>query len=158
MRDPKRIDKFCEMLKAYWHMVPDWRFMQLVCNLQAQIGSDGFYLEDDKTMELIEQMLNTTDCYGWARLCQVIGNFFGGELSIGINRCSCLDCDNYDNGTYIIDGWDIVDRKYFDGNEQDSYDLYEMLCEIDENQPVKEQLGADKIKQMLDEAKGVKAK
>ena len=100
----------------------------------------------------------TTDCYGWARLCQVIGNFFGGELSIGIDSCSCLDCDNYDNGTYIIDGWDIVDRKYFDGNEQDSYDLYEMLCEIDENQPVKEQLGADKIKQMLDEAKGVKAK
>lgn len=29
MRDPKRIDKFCEMLKVYWHMVPDWRFMQL---------------------------------------------------------------------------------------------------------------------------------
>ena len=53
MRDPKRIDKFCEMLKAYWHMVPDWRFMQLVCNLQAQIGSDGFYLEDDKAMALI---------------------------------------------------------------------------------------------------------
>ena len=56
MRDPKRIDKFCEILKVYWHMVPDWRFMQLVCNLQAQIGSDGFYLEDDKTIELIEQM------------------------------------------------------------------------------------------------------
>lgn len=93
----------------------------------------------------------TTDCYGWARLCQVIGNFFGGKLSIGIDRCSCLDCDNYDNGTYIIDGWDIVDRKYFDGNEQDSYDLYEMLCDIDESQPVEEQIGADKIKQMLDE-------
>ena len=57
MRDPKRIDKFCETLKVYWHMVPDWRFMQLVCNLQAQIGSDGFYLEDDQAMELIEQML-----------------------------------------------------------------------------------------------------
>ena len=38
-------------------MVPDWRFMQLVCNLQAQIGGDGFYLEEDKAMELIEQML-----------------------------------------------------------------------------------------------------
>ena len=29
MRDPKRIDKFCEMLKVYWHKVPgsdacDW--------------------------------------------------------------------------------------------------------------------------------------
>nr|DAG32640.1 MAG TPA: Protein of unknown function (DUF1040) [Caudoviricetes sp.] len=33
--------------------------MQLVCNLKAQIESDGFYLEDDKSMELIEQMLNT---------------------------------------------------------------------------------------------------
>ena len=38
MRDPKRIDKFCEMFKSYWHMVPDWRFMQLVCNLQAHTG------------------------------------------------------------------------------------------------------------------------
>ena len=26
-----------------------------------------------------------TDCYGWARLCQVIGNFFGGTTSIGID-------------------------------------------------------------------------
>lgn len=26
MRDPKRIDKFCEMLKAYWHTVPNWRY------------------------------------------------------------------------------------------------------------------------------------
>lgn len=57
MRDSKRIDKFCEMLKKYWHMVPDLRFMQLVCSLQAQIESDGFYLEDDKAMELIGQML-----------------------------------------------------------------------------------------------------
>ena len=63
MRDSKRIDKFCEMLKAYWHMVPDLRFMQLVCNLQASIGSDGFYLEDDKAMELIEQMLKGEQGY-----------------------------------------------------------------------------------------------
>lgn len=57
MRDSKRIDKFCDILKAYWHMVPDWRFMQFVCNLQASIGNDGFYLEDDNAMEMIEQML-----------------------------------------------------------------------------------------------------
>ena len=57
MRDSKRIDRFCEMLKVYWHMVPDLRFMQMVCNLQANIGSDGFYLEDDKIMELIDKML-----------------------------------------------------------------------------------------------------
>lgn len=57
MRDLKRIDKFCNILKAYLYTGDDRRAMQLVCNLQARIGSDGFYLEDDKTMELIEQML-----------------------------------------------------------------------------------------------------
>ena len=93
----------------------------------------------------------TSDNYGWARLCQVIGNFFGGELSIGIDKCSHLDCDNYDNGTYIIDGWDIVDRKYLISSEQNEYDLYNMLCEIDEAQPINEQLGAEKIRKLLDE-------
>lgn len=56
MRDPKRIDKFCNMLKAYLYTCDDRRAMQLICNLQTQIGSDGFYLEDDKAMELIEQL------------------------------------------------------------------------------------------------------
>lgn len=93
----------------------------------------------------------TTDNYGWARLCQVIGNFFGGESSVGIDTLSNLDCDNFDNGTYIIEGWSIVDREYFDGEEQDGYDLYEMLCEIDQCQPLREQIGADKIKRMLEE-------
>ena len=37
--------------------------MQLVCNLKAQIGGDGFYLEDDKAMELIEQMLKGEQWY-----------------------------------------------------------------------------------------------
>lgn len=91
----------------------------------------------------------TSDNYGLARLCQVIGNFFGGELSIGIDTCSHLDYDNYDNGTYIIDGWDIIDREYFNGNEQYNYDLYEMLCDIDNAQPTREQLGANKIKEMI---------
>lgn len=96
----------------------------------------------------------TSDSYGWARLCQVIGNFFGGELSVGIDKYRHLDYDNYDNGTYIIDGWDIVDRKYFNEKEQDSYNLYEMLCEIDNAQPTIEQLGGDKIKQMLQKMNG----
>lgn len=92
-----------------------------------------------------------SDNYGWARLCQVIGNFFGGSTSIGIDVCNNLDCDNWDNGTYIIDGWDIVDRKYLISSEQNEYDLYNMLCEIDEAQPINEQLGAEKIRKLLDE-------
>ena len=80
------------------------------------------------------------DNYGWARLCQVIGNFFGGELSIGIDSCCSLDCDNWDNGVYIIEDWKIVGRKYFDGIEQDNYNLKDMLFDIKEAQPEGEKL------------------
>ena len=80
------------------------------------------------------------DNYGWARLCQVIGNFFGGELSIGIDSCCSLDCDNWDNGVYIIEDWKIVGRKYFDGIEQDNYNLKDMLFDINEAQPEGEKL------------------
>jgi hypothetical protein len=81
------------------------------------------------------------DSYGWARLVQVIGNFFGGGLSVAIDTVDKLDCDNWDNGVYIIEGWEIADREYHDGDEQDCYDLNEMLKAIDEAQPEKEQLG-----------------
>ena len=83
--------------------------------------------------------------YGWARLCQVIGNFFGGNMSIGINTCNKLDCDNWDNGVYIISGWEIVDRKYFRGLEQESYDLIDMLVHIDNAQPKAERIGFEKM-------------
>lgn len=81
------------------------------------------------------------DCYGWARLCQIIGNYFGGDLSIGIDTVDQLDMDNWDNGVYLIKGWDIVGRKFFDGEEQYNYDMETMLREIDETQPAKDQLG-----------------
>lgn len=84
-----------------------------------------------------------SDSYGWARLCQIIANFFGGGLSVGINCCRRLDCDNWDNGVYLIKNWEIVDRAYFDGEEQDSYDLNDMLEEIDKRQPQDEQFGKD---------------
>ena len=93
------------------------------------------------------------DCYGWARLCQVIGNFFGGSNSVGIDTIWHLDIDNGDNGVYIIEGWNIVDRYCFDGQEQDAYDLNEMLLAIDDKMPEDEQIG-DFLKSqevMLDE-------
>ena len=82
-----------------------------------------------------------TDSYGWARLCQVIGNYFGGSLSLGIDNFSKDAGEWQDNGTYIIEGWEIVDRKFYDYEEQDEYDLLDMLLEIDKAQPEKEQLG-----------------
>ena len=52
------------------------------------------------------------DSYGWARFCQIIGNYFGSGLSVGIDKCCNLDCDNYDNGVYIIKDWEIIGRQY----------------------------------------------
>lgn len=80
------------------------------------------------------------DNYGWARLCQVIGNFFGGSTSIGIDKYENLDIDNGDNGVYVIEDWKIVDRLYFKGSEQQNYDLKEMLVEINSCQPEREQI------------------
>lgn len=87
------------------------------------------------------------DGYGIARFCQVVGNFFGGSLSIGIEPTvdvSIEGAEFLDNGIYIVDGWDIVDRICpSDGRE--GYELKEMLLEIDYKQPESEQLGEDYI-------------
>lgn len=58
MRDPSRIQPFCERLAKLWsEKVPDWRFMQLVSNLQSAIGNDGFYIEDDHILEILDAYL-----------------------------------------------------------------------------------------------------
>src|SRR4051812_45501834 len=41
--------------------------------------------------------------YGPARLIQVIGNYLGGTLSLGIGQLRALDCNNGDNGVYVVD-------------------------------------------------------
>lgn len=53
--------------------------------------------------------------YGMARLTQAVGLFFGADesTSLGVGRCCELDCDNGDNGTWLLGpGWKIVGRKY----------------------------------------------
>ncbi len=94
-----------------------------------------------------------TDCYGWARMCQVIGNFFGGTGSLGLDKCCRLDCDNYDNGVYLIKDWKIVGRLYHEGREQQYYDLLEMMLEINKAQPESERLDEDYIKKYVEELK-----
>jgi hypothetical protein len=83
------------------------------------------------------------DGYGWARLCQVIGNFFGGSTSLGIDLYSHLDTDNGDNGVYIIKDWKIVGREFHDGSEQTEYSLLQMLRHINGNMPESERLSDD---------------
>lgn len=54
MRDPKRIDEFCNELARMWHKVPDWRFGQLISNVlgdyQAETKRDIFFPEDDELL------------------------------------------------------------------------------------------------------------
>lgn len=82
------------------------------------------------------------ESYAWARLCQVIGNYFGGRLSVGVNKTGRLDTCG-DNGVYLIDGWNIVGRVNYDGPEQREYNLIDMLEEIDDAQPASERLGKE---------------
>lgn len=89
------------------------------------------------------------DNYGWAYLCTTIGNYFGDGLSVGIDIANKLDCDNWDNGTYIIKDWEIVDRMYLHRREQDVYSLMDMLLSIDEQQP--KPLGEETIKKALED-------
>lgn len=82
-----------------------------------------------------------TDNYGWARLCQVIGNFFGGDCSVGIDICSNLDCDNYDNGVYIIKDWKIVGREYaVDDSDFVHPNLCDRVLEINHCMPEHDQM------------------
>jgi len=75
------------------------------------------------------------DCYGWARLCQVIANFVGGTTGIGIDTLDHLDCDNGDNGMYIIKDWQIIGRKYHRGKEQKEYKPDEFIADVKKRQP-----------------------
>ena len=89
-----------------------------------------------------------TDCYGWARMCQVIANYFGGGLSIGIDKYNRLDTDNWDNGVYIIKDWKIVGRefqKYKDEELKSFRELEERLIEFNESQPIEEQVSYDDL-------------
>lgn len=89
---------------------------------------------------------DSDDEYGWARLCQIIGNTLGGTLSLGVGRYERMDTDNYDNGTYIIQGWDIKDRlyKHYADNKRE-YSIFEALKQINERQPKEEQLKEEEI-------------
>ena len=72
------------------------------------------------------------DNYGWAYLCTIIGNYFNQSgLSLGVDVANKLDCDNWDNGTYIIKDWKIVDRLYQCRREQDKYSFMNMLLSLD---------------------------
>ena len=58
MRNPSRIDSFCEELKKMWHLVPDWRFGQLMVNflsfVSEESGKDIWFFEEPEMLEYVK--------------------------------------------------------------------------------------------------------
>lgn len=112
------------------------------CVITTEAREIGVYMHWNGNPDFVASLLKyckragirkpENDCYGWARLCQVAANYFGGTLSIGIDRYDRLDTDNGDNGTYIIRDWGIIDREFGEGFGEANT---EIMMAIDEAQP-----------------------
>ena len=60
MRDPDRIDHFCEVLHRYWkEKIPDWRFGQFMYNflgwVAAETKRDVFFFEEDEMLVFLDR-------------------------------------------------------------------------------------------------------
>jgi len=75
-------------------------------------------------LDACKELQIRSDDYGPARFCQVVGNWFGGDCSLGIGPAGSFDSAADDNGVYYVDGWDIVGRDG-DWDEEINSDKYE---------------------------------
>ena len=56
MRDPNRIHEIMLHIEELWRKYPDWRFMQLINNMQRACGTDMFYTEDDDLIVIVDAL------------------------------------------------------------------------------------------------------
>ena len=77
--------------------------------------------------------------YAFARLVGIAHEDIEGNLSLGVYSNDFKDDDIYDNvsrishgdnGVYVVENWEIVDREFNPGQEQQEYDFNEMVAEI----------------------------
>lgn len=59
MRDINRIEPIMKTIEEIWKQVPDERFFQFMLNLynRLEICRDPFFIEDDKTKEMLDELL-----------------------------------------------------------------------------------------------------
>ncbi len=97
------------------------------------------------------------DDYGWARMCQVMGNFFGGSTPLGIGPYTTdRQMDPGDNGIYVIDDWRISEhlrteydedwnavgmRAFESAEEHDWHEFEQMLRSLNAAMPEELRLG-----------------
>lgn len=66
IKNKKEIDpsRFCVEFAILWQQfAPELRFMQFISNFQAWMGSDGFYMENGKTLEKLAEYCKTLKRY-----------------------------------------------------------------------------------------------
>lgn len=127
----------------------------------------GLYLHWNGGRDTVEPLLKycelqgyrppSSDEYGWARIRQVMGNFFGGSTSLGIGEYTTdRRMDPGDNGIYVIESWRIADHlrtEYDEGwnavgmrsfgpcEEHDWHEFDDMLRAFDAAMPEELRLG-----------------
>jgi hypothetical protein len=109
------------------------------------IGCDaGIYIHWNGGRASVEGFLQAARGFGvggdpqyvTARLVQIIGNWMGGTLSVGVDAVIRLDCDNGDNGVYFVDPVRLtIKKRQFEPRDG-------------------EEVNADKTAQIKDEAIG----
>jgi len=125
-----------------------------VITTNKDLSGVGVYLHWDGNRSTVEAYLAFCECkrfrkpeddpYGWAYLAAVIANAFADGNSVGVDMCSRLDCNNYDNGVYVIKDWRIVDRVYAPSSEYyEQYSLVDMVRAVDAEQPPRMRLSTD---------------
>ena len=77
--------------------------------------------------------------YGIARLIQLITNWFGGGLGVGVGGYSQMDTDNFDNGVYWVCSktFKIVEREFKRQKEQQVYNVIEFSKDVLEKSNIK---------------------
>ena len=123
------------------------------CIIKGDNSNIGVYLHWNGGRNSVEAFLKyckEKDCrgfnnegYGIARFCQVVGNWFGGTLSIGVQVINDKDLEeiasHLDNGIYIInDNWEEI--KHIGKACVENYDEKDLIESIDKAQPVTEQM------------------
>lgn len=59
MRNPDRIDKFCNELAKIWkENCPDWRFGQLMVNVLNSMPNDPFFPEEDEMLQFFKDFFS----------------------------------------------------------------------------------------------------
>lgn len=105
---------------VYVHWCGDWSQIETILTY-CKLGGTHSPEEDNE---------------GWGHLVGILHAYTGLGRGVCVDTVENLDCDNKDNGTYIIKDWEIVDTMYrsYGADEDEGVD-FELMLDIDDLMP-----------------------